>query len=752
MSADWRSFTESEKLNKILARLIFLISITALLSSCLGTRYLQDDQYLLRKQKIKGVEEANKEELEALYKQKTNKKIPLLPVAPYVWIYHLGKKHYDKDRINQKIDKIKSKYNAQANKYEDHPNKVEKIEKRRDKKIEKKRKALEDGNMLMRWGEPLAVYNDDLASQTRDQMQLYLETKGFFHTTVNYSVKYFEKMAYVTYHIDEGQPFVIDTVIYTSTDSSIVKIIKNNMDDSNLVIGDHYDQGNLTQERERIDALLKNHGYFDFSRQYIVYKIDTLQNPFKASINMLILNPAKRGYHKVFSIDSVIFVTDAGITPVESKRSNFSYNEINYQYYVKRFNKKILDQRVFIREDSSYSLDNTLNTQRQLAFLNNFKFININYDTTGGKFIANIFTSPLKKYQITNEFGLNVTEGYPGPFYNLSLTQRNVFGGLENLELSGYIGFEGVASVTTQDIYSSLESGGKLSLIFPQFIIPGGDAFKRRFGNLNPNTTLRTGFSYTNRPEYTRSSFSSSLAYSWQQYRRKIYNFTLADVSLINSITTSEFQDILDTLEQQGNPLSKSFNPSFVNSINFYVMYNFNPDDLLGNKSSLLKLYAESGGTIFNFIKPTLLDRYNLEHYQFLKFSVDFRRHITISENKGIATRINLGMAYPYGSNKSLPYEKYFFAGGSNSIRAWPPRRLGPGSAPPRKNENPEKQGLYDYSIEKPGEILMEASVEYRSKLIAFIDWAAFIDAGNVWRIVQAGKPARRGFSIQQIL
>ena len=636
----------------------------------------------------------SKDELEALYKQKPNKKIPILPIAPYVWVYNLGKQHYDKDKINEKIDKIKAKYAALDSTYKDRPNKVKRLNRQRDRKLAKKQKALEEGNIMMRWGEPLAVYQPDLAKQTRDQMQLYLETKGFFHARVSDTVKYIDKFAYVTFNIQEGRPFVIDTVTYTSSDSAIVKIIKNNMDDSHLVIGENYDQANLTAERERIDGLLKNHGYFDFSRQYILYKIDTLKNPFEASVNMVILDPAKRGYHKVFTVDSVIFVTDAGAPPMTGGRNNFAYNHVDYQYYQKRFNKKILDQRVFIREDSVYSLDNTLNTQRQLAFLNNFKFININYDTTGGKFVANIFSSPLKKYQITNEFGLNVTEGYPGPFYNLSLTQRNVFGGLENLELSGYIGFEGVASVTTQDIYSSLESGGKLSLIFPQFVIPGGDAFKRRFGNMNPNTTLKTGFSYTNRPEYKRSSFNSSLAYSWQKYRRKNYNFTLIEVSLINSKTTPEFDAILDTLEQEGNPLSKSFKPSFVNSSNFYVMYNFNPDDLLGNKSSLLKLYAESGGAIFNLVSPKILDRYHLEHYQYLKASVDFRRHITISENKGIATRINIGVAYPYGSNKSLPYEKFFFAGGSNSIRAWPPRRLAQALPHPKKTRIPQHRAF----------------------------------------------------------
>jgi outer membrane protein insertion porin family len=174
--------------------------------------------------------------------------------------------------------------------------------------------------------------------------------------------------------------------------------------------------------------------------------------------------------------------------------------------------------------------------------------------------------------------------------------------------------------------------------------------------------------------------------------------------------------------------------------MNFTVIYNFNPDDFYGNKSSLLKIFGESGGTMFNFFEPQAFEENRsdtIQFFQYLKFATDFRRHITINETNGIATRLNFGIAYPYGKNKTLPYEKFFFAGGSNSLRAWPPRRLGPGSFQPRENSDQEKNGRFDYSIEKPGEILIEANIEFRSKLVGFVDWAFFIDAGNVWKFYE---------------
>ena len=40
-----------------------------------------------------------------------------------------------------------------------------------------------------------------------------------------------------------------------------------------------------------------------------------------------------------------------------------------------------------------------------------------------------------------------------------------------------------------------------------------------------------------------------------------------------------------------------------------------------------------------------------------------------------------------------------------------------------------------DYNFEQPGELILEASLEYRQNLVGFVDWAFFIDAGNIWTL-----------------
>ena len=716
---------------------------------CVGTRYLEKGQYLLYEQEIKGANQVDEGELTDFYRQEPNDRLPLLPVAPFVWLYQTGLKRYDKQELQQEKVAVAQKYDqkiatAQA---QEKQNKVKRLTKKKSDKVSKVERTLKEGNLLMRWGEPLAVYDSSLAETARAQMESYLHTKGYFDGTVGHSTKLDGRRTTSIFTAQERTPYLIDTVVYRSEDKNILSLIEKNLKERTIKEGQVYDQDKFGQERERIENILKNRGYYDFSRQYIDFSVDSTVGNREVKVYTNIKEPAKRGYHKAFTIDSVIFTTDADM-PGVGERQTSSFNGVTYRYYNYQYYKKILDRRIFIYPDSLYSRDATLQTQRQLSNLNTFKFININYDTTGGQFIANVYASPLKKYQTANEVGLNVSQGYPGPFVNASLQVRNVFGGLEILEISGRAGIEGVAGFTSasgnsgnKEVYRSIDMGGNLSLTFPQFVFPLPNRLKSRLGRLNPKTQVQTGYNYVNRPEYIRTNFKTTLGYNWQKEEKVLYSFTPIDVNFINStIQLDTFQTILDNdVEIFGIPLSRSFEPSFVSSMNFSAIFNFNnygSSSLVEENTgtpTYLKLYAEAGGTILNLTGTRLLDSAGLATFKYGKLNVDFRQYIDLSKNNTLAYRVNAGIAVPYGSNDlALPYEKYFFVGGSNSIRAWFPRRLGPGSVPPRDTTD---NGYYEYKIEQPGEVLLESSIELRSKLFGFVNGALFVDAGNVWRL-----------------
>ncbi|WP_276373361.1 BamA/TamA family outer membrane protein [Chryseolinea sp. H1M3-3] len=713
------------------------LGLLASLSGCLGTKYLKENEKLLYRQRTHAPANIDKDALKDLYAQRPNRKLFGLPLTPAVSIYYFGERRYDQEKFIRKKEAVEKKYDDKISRT-GSSRKINNYQFKKQKKVDKYNDFIENGNNWMQWGEPVSVFDSSQVRITKERFNEYLFSNGYFKSQVTDSIIVNDKLVTVIYRVYPGRPYLIDSIVYDVADTAILRIINENIAETLIKNGDRFQQDNFTNERERIDLLLKDQGYYDFSRQYIDFATDTTYKSPERKIAVMISvrDPAKRGYHKQFKIDSVTFTTDVGTNKANIQRTSRRYHDIKYNFYADDYNLKVLSQRVFIRPEELYSRSKTLNTQRQLGNMEAFKFININYDTSGGKFIANIFTSPLTRYEWTNEAGVNVTQGYPGPFYVISFKKRNVFKSMETFDLSGRFGFEGVASaIEGQNVYTSTEAGINASLTFPQFIWPFRERLRFRFAEFNPKTKFTVGYTYSERPEYRRTVVSVNGTYTWQNNRNRTYSLTPLNLGVIDTANLSKsFKQLLAEQADLGNNnLTNAFRPSFVNSIIFAVTWNLNNYGNLTENSGFIRAQIESGGTIWNFGKPTFIEKLKLEYFKYIRFSLDMRRVDPLDKNTVLAYRFNSGFAYAYGDNRSLPYEKFFFAGGSNSVRAWRPRRLGPGSAKPRESADKVKDGIFDYDIEKPSEILLEASIELRQKLFGFVNGAIFIDAGNVW-------------------
>lgn len=712
--------------------------LTVLLSGCTVTRHLKENEKMLGTQTIDAPGHINKNDLRDLYAAKKNRRLLGL-FAPLIEVYYWGERNYDAEKYVKKREKVEAKFNKKIAEAKSEK-KVSNYEFRKQKKVTRFNNMIENGNLRMQWGEPLTVFDSASVATTVENFSDYLFSKGYFRNKVSAKIDYQpkRKSVPVSYTVISGPAFLIDSIFYDVPDTTILSLINESEKNSLIKVGKRYDQGELTRERERIDGVLRDYGYYDFSRQYIDFQVDTssLSPEPRILVQVVVNEPAKRGYHKQFVIDSVYFTTDAGAQNPGVERTSKTYRDIKYSYYKDDYNLKILTQRVFIQPGQLYSRTKTLNTQRQLSNVDAFKFININFDTTGGKFTANVYSSPLPRYEWSNEAGVNVTQGFPGPFYSLSFRKRNIFKGLENLELNGRFGFEGVATPTKEnDIYKSTEAGVNASLTFPQFLFPFKERTRFKLAQFNPKTRISTGYAFTNRPEYTRSAISLTAGYTWQNNRNRAYSLAPLNVSVIDTSSVSrEFRQLLDDQFRLGNySLYNSFRPSFVNSAIFTVTWNLNNYGNNERNSGFVRAQFESGGMIWNFLETSLVTDLGLQYFKYFRVGLDLRRINILNATSTLAYRFNGGFAYSYADEKSLPYEKFFFAGGSNSIRAWRPRRLGPGSFKPDFSGNPRSDGLFNYNIEKPAEILLEASVEVRKKLFGFVSGALFVDAGNVW-------------------
>ncbi len=684
-----------------------------------------------------GVKQADADALTLLLEQEPNTRF--LGTSLGVMLYRFGNQFYDSSKVADKRKETNDRLISLQSTRDSAGNEL--IYKRKEEKLKLRLegldKKLEYGNTLMRTGNPVVLLDSTLVEKSRKNMKGYLINHGFFDADVNFSIATKNKKAFIAYQIDEKEPYILDSVFTRTDNPAIQGLISDFSSNSFLKQGQIYNQDDVGAERNRLEELLKNKGYYMFSKSYVNYIAyqDTAAKSIR--LEQVIQKPTFTESHQVYTLDTIRFRINPPTDEYADRQIQTQHQGIDFSFYRDRYSPKILASRIQLQKGKPYSRTDALETQRLINSLDLFRFVNITFDTLGTSLTAQVFTQPNQKYQLTNQLGMTITEQLPGPFFSTALRNRNFFRAGELLELNFRAGLEGVASATGQGVYQSSEINTSLSVIFPRFLIPFAPKTLQQFGKYNPNTRVQFGYLSTNRPEYKRNAINGQLGYTWAtRNNRQSFTINAADISYIRTpYIQDEFLSILENLQTDGNNLIWSFLPSLISSFSGQTLINFNRyGDFSMRKASLLRIFGESGGTTLNFTNVRRNDSPEISYanFQWLKGQIDFRRYYPINKKQTIAYRLNFGMARPYGVSVGiLPYEKYFFAGGGTSIRAWQARRLGPGSSTPLTGSG----GIYDYTNEQPAEMILESMLEYRRKLFSYFDMAVFLDAGNSWMI-----------------
>jgi hypothetical protein len=698
---------------------------------------LEEGSYVVYDNELVGVKQADADALTLLLEQEPNTRF--LGTSLGVMLYRFGNQFYDSSKVADKRKETNDRLISLQSTRDSAGNEL--IYKRKEEKLKLRLegldKKLEYGNTLMRTGNPVVLLDSTLVEKSRKNMKGYLINHGFFDADVNFSIATKNKKAFIAYQIDEKEPYILDSVFTRTDNPAIQGLISDFSSNSFLKQGQIYNQDDVGAERNRLEELLKNKGYYMFSKSYVNYIAyqDTAAKSIR--LEQVIQKPTFTESHQVYTLDTIRFRINPPTDEYADRQIQTQHQGIDFSFYRDRYSPKILASRIQLQKGKPYSRTDALETQRLINSLDLFRFVNITFDTLGTSLTAQVFTQPNQKYQLTNQLGMTITEQLPGPFFSTALRNRNFFRAGELLELNFRAGLEGVASATGQGVYQSSEINTSLSVIFPRFLIPFAPKTLQQFGKYNPNTRVQFGYLSTNRPEYKRNAINGQLGYTWAtRNNRQSFTINAADISYIRTpYIQDEFLSILENLQTDGNNLIWSFLPSLISSFSGQTLINFNRyGDFSMRKASLLRIFGESGGTTLNFTNVRRNDSPEISYanFQWLKGQIDFRRYYPINKKQTIAYRLNFGMARPYGVSVGiLPYEKYFFAGGGTSIRAWQARRLGPGSSTPLTGSG----GIYDYTNEQPAEMILESMLEYRRKLFSYFDMAVFLDAGNSWMI-----------------
>ena len=572
----------------------------------------------------------------------------------------------------------------------------------------------------------------------------YYRSKGFLHNSISFAIDSLTNLKNtfnVTYFINEGieSEFTKNDSLQINNPVLEEKINLYLKNESLIRPHKSLELDIIKKEKEQLATHLKNQGYFYFTPEAVGIKINDLKDTTLSQISLIYkipdfkANQQNNVYDRLFRYGPIDFRENAYIDEVNGG----SINAISRS-------SKQLKKLVSIKENDLYSVDKLNYSLQNIYETDQFKSVSIQFDTNSTRIYPRIELIRNDKYNLSSELGGSSFRGIPGPFITNSLKIRRLFSELDYLELTGRLGFEAQAGFINTDVTrKNLDISLGATANFPTLFLP--DQFKSKLGDYyGAKTQMGIGYDYIDRPEYNRTNFKIFQRYLWRKSAYTFYQLSLVDLNVLNTnypatSTSLLFQNYLDELRIKGNNLYRSFNPSFVSSINFsYVHRTFIPNNGLV-EGKALTLGIESGGTSLNFLSDNKIkfvenllgNNQNMQFYRYLRFNFDYRKYhfVGLKRKSQIAYKFIGGLAYAYGAENGyqLPYEKNFFIGGPSSLRAWKPRRLGPGGYQAGSN-----------LIEQPGSVLIESSVEYRFNMFKFLgnmNGAFFLDAGNIWSL-----------------
>lgn len=726
------------------------------LQACITTPFLKKGQYLLINQRCKGNKTVPSEEIQPLFRQKANRKI--LGFTPYLAFYFFGKSIWDTSRIRKNIRMKEARFNKKIaalppGSFKDSLA----LESKKESKVKNDYLDLYEGNWWMRVvGELPAIYDSSLARESREEIRKMLFNRGFFHNEVVVEEDTFigGNIA-VRYRIRENEQHRFRRVSYLSDDYRLRRLIDSARIFLQVKPGLAYSKEAVSSDREYLEKYFRDRGYFGFSRAYISARVDTFpslpanredsllfqQKPDLflkngVDVTFTVSNP-EEGRHLAYVIEKVNFQLNESDSSY-GVYTDTLYNGVRYQFEKrKKYTLGILDSKVLLHPGQYYNYSKIMNTQSQLSTMDMFRFVNLAVDTQGTNMRLKVLANRLPKYQSSEELGMLMSQGAPGPYLDLGFKIRNIFGGFEVFETNFRYSQEGqLSTFLPQDVVFrardlSVTSSFTISkILFPFRLNP-------KIYEYNPKTRFLFSLTALKRPEYTRNLIKGALTYTMQLSPTKQLGISPLDLSV--NFTPTKNPDYIRQLEAfsgLGQSVSQSFQSSVVTNINAFFTYNNNQ----GNKrktAHYFRINLEYGGEILHRFLQNLLNQEQIyignnpfQIFRYGKTAADYRIYRPVSKGTMLAFRLSGGVAIPIGSSRVLPWEKYAFAGGSNSVRAWLPRRLGPGSYAP-----PGTLNRNDLRTEQPGEIILESSIEVRQKLIGFLEGALFADAGNVWKL-----------------
>ncbi|QXP61173.1 BamA/TamA family outer membrane protein [Olleya sp. HaHaR_3_96] len=765
-------------------KIVVLLVLTLLISGCDTVKRVADNQQLLTKNTltINNQKVANDTISNLLY-QKPNTTIPLpftsIPLRLYL---------YNTARPN--IDSI---LNAE---YYSQPEKME----RKSRFLSRKQlnKRLESKANFNKWikrtGEAPVIVDTVLANKSITRIQNYYKVNGWFNAEADYKViNEGNKKASIDYNIATGEAYKLDTLYSKIGSPEVEKIYNQHKENSLLKSGEQYRISKIYSEEDRIVDLMRDNGVYHFSQDYISFVGDSILGNHKINIETIIEDRlireedvSRREKFKVYNVKDVnIYTNNSFKDRNQSITDTTTYDGYNiYSVGKLKYKPRALTNAVFIAPNTIFKDNNRPLTSRKISDLRTFKYPNIDYlenpDTT---LTANIYLTPLQKFELefsTEALQSNIqTIGFS---ISPSLLIRNVFNAAETLEISGFtsIGASKDSNDNNDQFFDINELGINFKLTIPRLFSPfNTEKIIPKY--MFPNTSLTAATSSQTNIGLDKQTFTGAFNYKWYPDSKVTNKLDLFNIQFVKNLNTANYfnvytnsYDSLNDIAQTSGYISSTEDlriPSgadtFLNLVdsgtynsilseddldsanainerkqrltedNLIFATNFSytkdrRDNLADEDFSIFSARLELAGNLFSATSKILgleknedgkYEMFNVAFSQYVKTELNYIKHWSLGYKNVLAIRTFFGIAIPYGNSTNIPFTKSFFAGGANDNRAWSAYSLGPGSL----NSSDEFN---------EANLKVALSAEHRFNLFGPLNGAFFVDAGNIWNVL----------------
>ncbi len=729
---------------------------------------MQEAEVFLKKQKIEIQDPPEKfasdvDEMTEVLRQKPNRKILFL-FRFNLWAYNLVS--------DQRVEISRN-------------HKSKRIERRNERKIAKGKDKISEGwRTKWEWlkytvGEPPVVLDTSLSEKSIQQLDIFLQKKGYFNDSTSYRIvpSHDSTRANVIYTIVPGEAHFIRSIKFDIRDDQI-KERESYFESTSLIkAGSRFDVNLMDKERERIANYLNNRGYYAFTKDFILFEADSAEGTNQVDINLRIRKVRKEsteneaGYisvnHKKFFIGDVVIHTQYDATNQNYLPTDtLSYKDIQVLFEEElKIKPELLYYTTFIKKGEEYHKNDVELTYRRFNELGVFRAVNIRFSEVGDNpnvnvLNCNIYLTPTKNQGLSAEATGTHRDPSLGIAANLGYRHKNIFKGAEALQFKIHTGFEAQPPVTTsadaqgesadqlsrQIILNTFEIGPELSLEFHRLFPIKLEKLSK---SNNPSTIFSAAFNFQTRPDYERTLSRFRWRYKFQETKFKTHIIDPIEFSIIRINKSQAFTDRINELNDQF--LLSSYQDHLISASAYTFVFN-NQEFKFQRQHVLNSASIEVAGNLMRLLHNQFnqpaddngnYSVFDIQFAQYTKIENDFRLYHNPDARSSIVFRVDAGVGVPLSNLNVLPFDRSFFSGGSNSIRAWQARTLGPGSY---------RDSLAAVTFNNIGEMKLEMNLEYRFDMTKLVKGAFFFDAGNIWLLQEDEIRPGSGFSADTFL